>query len=455
VVSDLNKLSFHRTLAVVAIDLGCFFIAAVVGWRASAPAYPGHLYALATAGAAGLALLALSYCGAYSSDALRSPRRTAEALLLSMGVAFVATLVVYFVLPVLPGARRGLAYAAMTYFPLMLSGRTLVRWRAHRFPERILIVGTTELSVAIAKDLRELPRFGIELVGFLTADDDRRGDLLAGFPILGNTGELEKLVPLLKITRIVVVAEPHDPLPDDALLAAKLEGCRVDRGAEFYEQLTGQMYVVDSMLRNLVFAEGFRISQHQRRTKRAFDVAVAAGGLLVAAPLLALAVLAIRLDSKGSAFYLQVRVGLGGNEFRLIKLRSMELGAEEDTGATLTTPDDPRITRVGRLLRPTRIDEIPQLWNVLKGEMSLVGPRPERPELLGELVERYPLFRWRSSIQPGITGWAQVRHGYVNDMPGFAQKLALDLYYMKYRSFALDLAILWHTIKTVVLLRGI
>jgi lipopolysaccharide/colanic/teichoic acid biosynthesis glycosyltransferase len=184
------------------------------------------------------------------------------------------------------------------------------------------------------------------------------------------------------------------------------------------------------------------------------DLLLSSAGLLVGAPLLALAALAIKLDSPGPVLYSQVRAGRLGRPFRLWKLRTMCVGAERATGAAFTAAADPRVTRVGRLLRKSRIDEIPQLWNVLRGEMSIVGPRPERPEFVAELSARYPLFRHRTSIRPGITGWAQVQQGYVADWRGFEEKLSYDLYYMQHRSISLDLLILWHTLKTLILLRG-
>jgi lipopolysaccharide/colanic/teichoic acid biosynthesis glycosyltransferase len=205
----------------------------------------------------------------------------------------------------------------------------------------------------------------------------------------------------------------------------------------------------------LIFTDGFRLGPVSTWLKRALDVAVSAVGLVVVAPALGLCALAIRLDSPGPILYRQQRVGQRGRLFGVCKLRSMRHRAEDETGAVFSREDDDRITGVGRILRKTRFDELPQLWNVLVGEMSLVGPRPERPEFIDTLSERYPYFRLRSALQPGLTGWAQIRHGYVNDVDGFEEKLALDLYYMKYRSFVMDVLILWKTVKTMVLLHGV
>jgi lipopolysaccharide/colanic/teichoic acid biosynthesis glycosyltransferase len=222
----------------------------------------------------------------------------------------------------------------------------------------------------------------------------------------------------------------------------------------FFEKVTGRIYLRDLRPSYLIFADGFREGPVSAFARRALDLTVASIALMLATPVLALSALAIKLDSKGPIFFRQDRVGQGGRTFRVVKLRSMCNDAEA-AGARFAERGDLRITRVGRLLRASRLDEVPQLWNVLVGDMGLVGPRPERPEFVDSLCLRYPYFRLRSAIRPGITGWAQVRYGYVNEIEGFEEKLALDLYYMKHRSLAMDFVILWQTVKTVFLFRGI
>jgi lipopolysaccharide/colanic/teichoic acid biosynthesis glycosyltransferase len=208
--------------------------------------------------------------------------------------------------------------------------------------------------------------------------------------------------------------------------------------------------------RRQLFLEGpgYEPSRAFELAKRVSDVALALIGLLVASPLLALAALAIKAESRGPVLFQQMRVGLAGTSFRLWKLRSMVESAE-DTGPALAERGDLRITRVGRLLRRTRIDEVPQLWNVLRGDMSIVGPRPERPEFYDELVGRYPLFRHRLAVRPGLTGWAQVQQGYVNDWEGFGIKLSYDLFYLKRRCLALDARVMWRTAWEMLRLKGV
>jgi exopolysaccharide biosynthesis polyprenyl glycosylphosphotransferase len=254
---------------------------------------------------------------------------------------------------------------------------------------------------------------------------------------------------------VVASKDRHEHFPAEELLNLKLNGMTIESGISFYERVSGRVYIRDMRPSYLIFSDGFRTSWLARATKRAIDVTVALVGLLLASPLLLLAAIAIKLDSPGPVFYRQERVGQRGKPFRIAKLRSMREDAEAECGPVWTRDDDDRVTRVGKYLRMTRIDEIPQLWNVLKGEMSLVGPRPERPEFVESLSVRYPYFALRDALKPGITGWAQIHRGYVNEVEGFEEKLALDIYYMKYRSTLMDLLILWKTAKTVVLMSGV
>jgi lipopolysaccharide/colanic/teichoic acid biosynthesis glycosyltransferase len=223
----------------------------------------------------------------------------------------------------------------------------------------------------------------------------------------------------------------------------------------FYERMTGRVFVRDLRPSYLVFSDGFGFNRVAEGVRRAADLVLSMLGLLAALPLLALCALAIRLDSKGPIFYRQERVGRHGRIFKVLKLRTMKVDAETHSGPTFTAHRDPRVTRVGRLLRMTRLDEVPQYWNIIVGDMSIVGPRPERPEFMDVLTSRYPLFRLRLARKPGLTGWAQVRHGYVNDIGEFESKLGLDLYYVKRRSLLMDVGIILQTIKTVLLFRGL
>ena len=449
----------RRVLFVVAADALCFATAAFAAWRLAPPPFSEPTYAALSAAGMLACFLALYYCDAYSTDVLGSGRKTITALVTAMGMAFVAALLLYFAVQTPPGAVATLAHVAGVYFCCLTISRVLFRVASSlsRFNQRVLVIGASDLGLSIARAIRERRNLGLELAGFLSDEFDvhHRFASVQGFPVLGKVHELEKVVSKHRIHRVVVASKSRDEyFPAEELLGMKMRGYLVESGIAFFERVTGRIYLRDLRPSYLIFSNGFRLGRLSVATKRLLDIVVSGLALLVSAPVLLAAAVAIRLDSPGPVLYRQRRVGRGGRVFDVMKLRSMRQDAEATSGAVFTGERDPRITRVGHLLRKTRIDELPQLWNVLRGEMSMVGPRPERPEFLDALCERYPYFRLRLAIQPGLTGWAQVRHGYVNEIDGFEEKLALDLYYMKYRSVKMDLLILWQTIKTLVLFRG-
>jgi sugar transferase (PEP-CTERM system associated) len=234
----------------------------------------------------------------------------------------------------------------------------------------------------------------------------------------------------------------------------KLDGVTFDHLASVYEEYTGKIAVENLRPSWLIFSSGFRKSAWLAAAKRALDLLAASVGVVLAAPVMVLVAAAIRLSSAGPALYHQERVGRQGRPFTVHKFRSMRMDAEAATGAVWATTDDPRITPLGRFLRRTRLDELPQLWNVLKGDMSFVGPRPERPEFVRQLTEQIPFYGQRHVVRPGLTGWAQVRYTYGASVEDALMKLQYDLYYIKNLSLALDLYIIFSTIKTVVLRRG-
>jgi exopolysaccharide biosynthesis polyprenyl glycosylphosphotransferase len=454
----LRNLFIDRVALAVALDALCLIGAATLTWYAIAPPIDGIHYAIATAVCTVLSLVGLFYCDAYQLMVLGSGRRTFACVVGMMGLAFGAALVTYFAVSLPKGTTEVLAHVAGLYFCLLLAARLLYRalLSIPRLGRRVLVIGTSDLGRAIARSLDERAHLGVEMVGFLSDDIDDQGGEVAGFPVLGKVHEIEKIIDPARIRCIVVASKSRtEHFPKESLLAAKLRGCRVESGVTFYERVTGRIYLRDLRESYLIFSDGFRMGPAAAAAKRSLDVVSSAIGLILVAPVLAVAAAAIKLDTRGPVFYRQERVGQNNRHFLVLKLRSMRVDAEALTGAVWASDVDPRITRVGRWLRKTRLDEIPQLWNVLIGEMSLVGPRPERPEFVETLSERYPYFRSRSALKPGVTGWAQIRHGYVNEIEGFEEKLALDFYYMKYRSLAMDLLILWKTAKTVVLFHGV
>jgi exopolysaccharide biosynthesis polyprenyl glycosylphosphotransferase len=239
----------------------------------------------------------------------------------------------------------------------------------------------------------------------------------------------------------------------DALLACKTSGIRVQEGSSYYEQLTGKIMVEGLRKSWLIFSDGFVVSPGVLFGKRLLDLTAAAVGLLLAAPLMALVALAVRLDSPGPIFFRQERVGRGRRPFTLWKFRSMAEDAEAG-GARWAVVGDSRVTRVGRLIRKTRLDELPQLWNVLVGDMSLVGPRPEREHFVRQLMEKSSFYEQRLVVRPGLTGWAQIKAPYASSFEESIEKLKYDLYYIKNISLFLDVSILLSTARIVLLGRG-
>ncbi len=454
----LLNLFLGRVVVAAALDFACFLLAGFAAFVLGGSFYDPLTYIPWIAGGAAVAFVLLYYTDNYGLMTLGSGRLTLANFAAFLGVASLLGLATYFVASPRPQTLETVATLLALYVPLMLAGRLGFRALSSRpeWSRRILIVGVSDLGCAIAEAVRDRKNLGAEIAGFLSDDPDHDGGWVEGFPVLGRVHEIEKVLMRERIGAIVVASKRRDEhFPADELLAAKLEGRLVESGVSFYERVTGRIYLRELRPSYLIFSTGFRGGVLREAAKRTLDIALSAAGLLVVFPLLPLVALAIKLDSRGPVFFQQERVGRNGKLFRCVKLRSMYHGAEHKTGAVFASHDDDRITRIGRFLRMARFDEMPQLWNVLRGDMSFVGPRPERPEFVEALSDEYPYFRARLSLKPGLTGWAQIRHGYVNDVSGYEDKIALDLYYLKYRSLTMDLMILWRTLRTVVLMSGL
>jgi exopolysaccharide biosynthesis polyprenyl glycosylphosphotransferase len=455
----LQNVYLSRVLFLVGLDAICLMLASWIAWVLVEPDLPAALYAGATAGGTFLTFLALFFCNAYHPSVIGNGRRTPSAITNSMGLAFAAGIVFYYVLTVPAEVVSCLARTATFYFPLLLIERAVFRavCSLSRFSRRVLILGTSDLGSEIAQTLCQQQNAGLELVGFLSDElaYQHPGATFAHCNVIGKIHHLEKILDWTRVDHIVVAATDRaDHFPGDALQLAKMSGCRVESGVSFLERISGKIYLRGLHPGYLIFSEGFRMGPLSSAVKRAIDIVGSSLGMILVAPVMGLCAVAIKLESKGPVFFRQARLGRRNENFVMLKLRSMRADAEAETGAIFTAHGDERITRVGQFIRRTRLDEFPQLWNILKGEMSLVGPRAERPEFVESLGERYVYYRLRSSVKPGLTGWAQTRHGYVNDVDGYEEKLALDLYYLKHRSLTMDLLILWQTVKIMVLARG-
>jgi exopolysaccharide biosynthesis polyprenyl glycosylphosphotransferase len=257
------------------------------------------------------------------------------------------------------------------------------------------------------------------------------------------------------VNRILVASgDRRGKLPVETLLVLKSQGVRIEDAADVYEEMTGKVPIESLRLGWLLFSPGFCVSRFLRSYKRMVSILISILGLLLTLALVPFVMLAIKLTSEGPVFYKQKRVGLNGKVFECYKFRTMRADAEADSGPTWADDDDPRITHVGRFLRISRLDEIPQLWNVLRGDMSLVGPRPERPEFADWLRREIPHYQLRQCIRPGITGWAQIRFKYTSSVEDAKEKLRYDLFYVKNMSPGLDVLVFLQTIKVILLGRG-
>lgn len=322
------------------------------------------------------------------------------------------------------------------------------RWTTRTgLAERVAILGHGPHVDAVEEELRRRQDPSLTLVGRVaTLDEDVTS------PVLGPARELEALLDRHAVERLVV-NDPED-LTSDQLFGARRRGIVLDDVSDFYERLTGRLSLDHLEDADLFLASQARPSLASTIAKRLIDVVGAALGLLVVSPVGVLVALAIKLDSPGPIFYRQERVGLNGRPFTLTKFRSMRADAEHGSGPVWARRNDTRITRVGRWLRRSRLDELPQLWSVLCNDMSLVGPRPEREHFVRELEAEVPSYSQRHLVKPGVTGWAQISYSYGNSVADAFVKHQYDMYYIKNRSLAFDAAILLRTIKVVVLRQG-
>jgi sugar transferase (PEP-CTERM system associated) len=342
-------------------------------------------------------------------------------------------------------------------------GAVLVRSVSHALHShalgalRVLIVGTGTEAAQVARDLRRSPH-PARLVGFypVHADTPPSADAAGPAPVFARTADLVQLAQQHRVHDIVVAVREQrgGTLPMAALLACRIRGMRVLSLADHYEHTHGEVPIDGLQASWLVFRHGFAQGWVRHAGKRCFDLLFASLLLLAAAPVMLATALAIRLQGPGPVIYRQQRVGLGGRLFTCRKFRSMRIDAEADGVARWAVHNDDRVTPVGAFLRRTRIDELPQLLSVLCGDMSLVGPRPERPSFVAELRQSIPFYDIRHSVKPGVTGWAQVRYGYCATLDDARRKHQFDLYYVKNHSLLLDLLVLVETVSVVLLREG-
>ena len=332
----------------------------------------------------------------------------------------------------------------------LLGWRAVYTWLAQQpyLRQRVYVLGTGERAQRLVGGLRSRAELGIEVVGW--------SGNVEGVPTReAVAAHLMELAEQRDIHRVIVATpDRRGTIPVHELLQLRLRGVKVEEATSWLEKMSGKIEIEELHPSSLVFAEGFRLRTGTEMIRRFVSVLAAGVLLLALLPVIPFVILLIKLGSPGPVLYRQKRVGRGGMIFLCNKFRTMRQDAEADTGPTWAGDDDPRITRVGRFLRSSRLDEIPQLWNVLAGDMAFVGPRPERPEFINWLSKEIPYYPVRHAVRPGITGWAQVRYKYCNTLEDAKERLQYDLFYIKNASLGLDLLIMFHTIKIVLLGRG-
>ena len=314
--------------------------------------------------------------------------------------------------------------------------------------ERVYVLGTGERAQRVVLGLRQTPELGVEIASWT-------GKMEGAVTREAVAAHLMEVVHKQKVHRVIVATpDRRGMIPMRELLDLRMDGVKIEEATTWLEKISGKIEVENLYPSWLIFGDGFRRSASFIAIRRTISLVISLIGLVLTLPLLPLIVLAIRLDSKGPILYTQTRVGKGGRLFKVIKFRTMREDAEAESGPRWADDKDPRVTRVGKFLRSSRLDEIPQLWCVLKGEMAFVGPRPERPEFIEGLSKEIPYYGVRHMVRPGVTGWAQVKYKYGNTVDDAREKLQYDLFYIKNASIGLDLLIMFQTIKTVLLGRG-
>lgn len=324
--------------------------------------------------------------------------------------------------------------------------------RKKMFVQGVLVIGTGKLANDISKEVEGRRDAAYRILAFIGEESSVYNPNRV--PVIASLKQVADLMPLEKIERVVVAPdERRGTTPVRTLLACKMRGAEIEQGVTFYERITGKILVERIDPSWIIFSDGFILGRWRYLLKRILDIVFAGALFILSLPVMVISAVIIKLESSGPVFYMQERVGEGGRLFKVIKFRSMCQDAEKN-GAVWARENDERVTRFGSFIRKMRIDELPQLWNVLKGEMSLVGPRPERQVFVDELEKDIPYYNIRHGVKPGVTGWAQVCYPYGASKEDALRKLEYDLYYIKNISIALDLLVIFYTVKTVLFRKG-
>jgi sugar transferase (PEP-CTERM system associated) len=393
----------------------------------------------------------------YDFVVMHDRRELVLRLVQALGLAWVALALSFYFFPAVMLGRSIALIALPLALTLMVAWRVSIHWFLGHpdFGERILIVGSGDAAVDVAREVLSRPDAGYRVVGFIGTDSELLGKSLINPRVIGLTEELGDIVNSEKIDRIVVaMGERRGQFPIDKLLQLSLAGrVWIEEGAAFYERVTGRVSL--SMIRPswLIFTGPGRQKKFASLARIAVHRSAALIGFLLSLPIVIVTAILIKLESRGPVFYKQERVGKNGRTFVLVKFRSMRVDAEKE-GPVWASKGDDRTTRVGRVIRKVRIDEIPQFWNIIKGDMNFVGPRPERPHFVAQLAQEIPYYEQRHLIAPGLTGWAQIKYPYGASIEDARQKLQYDLFYIKNHGLVFDAIILFETVKIILFGRG-
>jgi sugar transferase (PEP-CTERM system associated) len=401
-------------------------------------------------------LIGMHFSDLYSQVHVRSRIVLLQQLCLVMGVAFLAQGLISY----LSAAQRvpihvmavgsALATAALFLWRIAFSAFALQMMGR----DTLLLVGGSPLLEGIARHIEEHPELALQVTGYV-ADGHETGTTLPGGTVLGPISSLTDVVQATRPNRLVIgMSERRQRMPVAELLDLRFAGHIIEEAATTFEHVCGRICIRELRPSQLIYSGELGPRMQTLIVQTVSSRLLSAIGLVAASPIMLLTALAVRFSSPGPILYRQVRVGLDGELFTLYKFRSMRADAEAQTGAVWASKDDPRITKVGKIIRKLRFDELPQLVNGLIGNMSIVGPRPERPEFVHSLSEKIPYYRQRHCVRPGITGWAQINYKYGDTLEDTVTKLEYDLYYIKNMSFRLDTYIVFHTVKAMLLTRG-
>src|SRR6201994_1813099 len=400
---------------------------------------------------------ALYYNDFYDIEVMKSRSKLVIGLLQALGIACIGLALIYYIAPGVSLGRGIAALAVPTILTLIFAWRLLLDAKGFFFlrsPERVLIVGTGATGISLTREICDRPDLNLKVLGFLDEKGENIGMSLVNPGIIGGLGELEAMVREKNIDRVVLsLKEQRGRMPYRELLRLKFAGVVVEDAHTVFERISGRIALEKLSPSWLIFNDGFRKSSFLRMAKRTMDIVAALVAITLTLPIMGAVALAILLESGRPILFNQKRTGLNGEIFEIFKFRSMRQDSEKN-GPSWAKDGDSRIARVGALIRKYRFDELPQFFNILRGTMSLVGPRPEQPYFCEKLESQLDFFSQRHTVRPGLTGWAQIKYQYGSTVEDAKRKLELDLFYIKHLSISLDVAIIFETVKVILLGKG-